>query len=132
METVNLILPIVDCRRNLQMIQDYLEVKCAQEPQALMERMTELSSLLATSAQTMSSIKFKVVDAVGLATEEAFRQKYPPSMAKAYAEGKCAELMADYELANRQNACITHTLDGLRTILSFTKQELYHSNTQPH
>lgn len=132
METPNLILPISTCRSNLQMIQDFLEVKVAQEPQALMEHMTELASLLATSAQTMSSIKFLVTDAVGLATQEAFRQKYPPSMAKAYAEGICAELIADYELANRQNAAITHTLDGTRSILSFTKSELYHSNTQTH
>jgi len=132
MENANLILPIASCRANLQCIQDYLELKCAQEPQALMERLTELSSLLSTSAQTMSSIKFVVVDAVGLATQEAFRLKYPPSMAKSYAEGKCAELIANYELANRQNAAITHSIEAVRSILSFTKQELYHANTQTH
>ena len=130
MENANLIIPIAMCRLNLQMIQDYLGVPFAQEPSALMGRLNELSSLLGTSAQTMSSIKFIALDAVGLATQEAFRLKYPPSMAKAYAEGKCAEIIANSELANRQNAAITHQIEAVRSILSFTKQELYHSNTQ--
>ena len=132
MEQPNLILPMSSCRMNMQMIQDYLDTKCAQEPSALMERMNELASLLATSAQTQASVKFHLTDAVGFATQEAFKQKYPPSMAKSYSEGICAELIAEYELACRHNACITHSLDSLRSILSFTKQELYQSNIQTH
>lgn len=132
MSEANLILPISLCRSNMQCVQDTLEIKTAQEPNALMERMTELASLLATSAQTMSSIKFHLTDALGIAMQQAFKDKYPPSMAKTFAEGKCAELISDYELSNRQNACLTHTIDALRSILSFTKQELYNSNIQTH
>lgn len=127
---MNLILPISTCRSNLQAIQDTMETPVAQEPNALMERINEYASLLATSAQTMSSIKFHLSDAIGQAMEEAFKLKYPPSMAKAYAEGRCAELVSDYELSNRQNAALTHAIDGIRSILSFTKQELFHSNNQ--
>jgi len=132
MENANLILPISTCRANMQMIQDTMELKTGQEPSLIIERMTEFASLLATSAQTMSSIKFHLTDALGFAITDAFKDKYPPSMAKTYAEGRCAELIADYELSNRQNAALTHSLDSLRSILSFTKQELYQSNLQTH
>lgn len=130
MNEINLILPVSTCRANLQYIQDTLDLKCAQEPSALMDRMNELASLLATSAQTQASIKFHLTDALGFAMIDAFNQKYSPNMAKVYAEGRCSELISDYELSSRQNACITHSLDSLRSILSFTKSELYHSNIQ--
>lgn len=126
----NLILPISSCRANAQAIQDTIDVPCAQEPQALMERLNELCSLLATSAQTVASYQHHVETEMFTAIQEAHRQEYAPSMAKVFAEGRCAEIRAEMKLSERQNAAIVHQIDSVRSILSFTKQELYHANTQ--
>ena len=127
---MNLILPISSCRANLSAIQTSLEITVQQEPSALMERLNELSSLLGTSAQVLSSYQFHVDTARLNAVTIAKREGYSGNMAKDFIEGTCAEIRAEMKLAERQNAALVHSIESVRSILSFTKSELYHSNTQ--
>ena len=127
---MNLILPIDNCRQIVADIQVILEQKVAQEPSTLMEYLNDLSSMLGTSAQIISSVQYHVESASLISVSEAKKDGYSPQMAKVFIEGRCAEIRALYKLAERQNAALVHRIDATRSILSFTKQEMYHSNTQ--
>lgn len=124
----NLILPVLNCRENMRDIQTRLTAELPQEPNALMEHLRDLSSLLATSAQTVASLQFHLNNEKLNAVMKAKQAGYSPAMAKVYIEGLTAEIGAEYKLSERQNAAIVHQIEATRSILSFTKQELFASN----
>lgn len=127
---INLILPVSSCRANLAAIQTTLEEVVPQEPNALMNRLNELASILGTSAQVLSSYQFHLDTLRFTAVQEAKQQGYSGNMAKEFIEGRCAEIRAEYRLAERQNAALVHVIESVRSILSFTKSEIFHSNIQ--
>lgn len=127
-----LILPIESCRANTAAIISTLEEVCPQEPQRLIQRLNELAAILGTSAQLVASYQFHVDSNRFIAVQEAKKAGYTGNMAKDYIEGRCAEIRAEMRLSERQNAAITHSIESVRSILSFTKQEMYSSNLQTH
>ena len=130
MSEFNIILPVSSCRANLLAITSTLEIQPPQEPNQIIERLNDLASLLGTSAQTVASYQYHVDTEKFIAVQEAKKQGYAPSMAKDYAEGRCAQIRAESKLAERQNAALVHAIDITRSILSYTKQELFASNLQ--
>ena len=55
--------------------------------------------------------------------EEAIKAFKTPSVINALASARCAELNALLVYCERLNAAITHSIDGLRSILSNLKEE---------
>lgn len=126
----NLILPMDSCAQNMQFIQDKVSESISQEPNHLMEYLQECSSLLGTSAQTVASLQHHMNTEKLFAVEQAKREKYSGNLAKAFIEGRTAEIGALLKLSERQNAALTHRIDAIRSILSFTKEELFNANRQ--
>ncbi len=128
--TESIILSISSCRANLSAIQSTLEEVPPQDPNKLMERLNDLASLLGTSSQLMASYQFHVDGNRLIAVQEAHKNGYKGNMCKDYVEGRCAEIRAEFRMAERQNACITHSIDAARSILSYLKQENFTANLQ--
>lgn len=130
MNEINLILPVSTCRANLAAIQSSLEEVVPNEPNKLMERLSELSSLLGTSAQVLSSYQFHVDTLRFEAVKSAKDNGYSGLMAKDYCEGYCAELRGELKLAERQNAALVHCIDSGRSLLSYQKADNFNTNLQ--
>lgn len=64
------------------------------------------------------------------ASSEAQKQYYSPMLAKDYVAAKCATECHAYELAERINRAITHSLEILRSVLSAEKTQLAYLNNQ--
>lgn len=97
----------------------------------------QISSWIAFSGDMMSNTKRLWRKEIARAYESYVFSKaaqnlvISPSMATKYAEAKSGDWEADYELCERVNRTLTHTLEFLRTVISALKQEKYSSNFQP-
>lgn len=130
MSETNLILPVSSCRANLSAIQSSLEEVTPNEPNKVIDRLNELSSLLGTSAQVLSSYQFHVDTMRFEAVKQAKDSGYSGNMAKEFCEGYCAELRSELKLAERQNAALVHCLDAGRSLLSYIKADNFNTNMQ--
>lgn len=92
---------------------------------AVAYQIVDLTALLGTSASVMSSLFFKKEKAK-LQVFEAIAgdgTKITPSLQKAMVDAKCGGYGSAYEYADRLQSALVHSIDGLRSVLSWIKSE---------
>jgi hypothetical protein len=94
-----------------------------ESPADVMDHIGTLAALLATSSYVVAAsekyYKLKVAD---LLMEPKFAA-YPSMEKKMICEGKASEELELMRLTERQNKAITHKIDGLRSIISYIKED---------
>jgi hypothetical protein len=127
---MNHILTVEMCRTNVEAIKFEMDKICPQEPQALMIRLNDMASLISLAAQTTASLQYHFDTASMNAVQIAKKEGYSPAMAKTYINGYCAEIGSLYKYSERLGAGLVHIIDGVRSILSYCKQENFAANMQ--
>lgn len=94
----------------------------------LVERITLLNQYLAYTSELMADAKFYLDAKKGKVSEEIFSDEkfknLSPTKSKSLIEGRCALENRIYVRVERLNRTVTHQLEGLRSQLSFLKQQM--------
>ena len=104
----------------------------------LANRIAELTALFPASYNTLaackwyeqSAYKYEVhlyADELKQRAGEVHKPLVAPSILRDYLKSRTAELQALYERADRTNAALTHTIEGMRSILSKVKEDRRHA-----
>lgn len=101
----------------------------------LMDYLSELSALQALATETQASAKFHKMQAVKVELDKQLRYEIndekskaiAPSIAKLRAESNVAEWVGLCDYTERLSHNISHSIDAVRTKLSFLKNELNYS-----
>lgn len=118
-----------DCMNEWKMcasIRERLDVTVERENgDAVASMLVDYNALLGTSAGALSSLWFrkeaarlKVLEVI-----EAQGSKITPSLQRDLINAKCAGYGAAFEYADRLNSALVHSIDGLRSVLSWLKLE---------
>ena len=118
-----------ELEKNLDAIDDFISIKIdVDDPVLIKGLLADTVSFLATSTKLQSSCKYwldtsrKEVFANETVQESLF--KLSSSLQKQLVDSYLATELSMYELAQRQNAFLTHNLHVLRSLLSFAKVEM--------
>lgn len=112
-----------------QSIFAYLETEYNSEPSVIQDRIAKLNIYLARSAQIMAEAERDLAEAKAIKIQQAL-EIYPSLQASVFNElvkSKLKDEQYTYTLANRLNSAIVHTLDSLRSQLSFMKAEIFNN-----
>jgi hypothetical protein len=88
-------------------------------------QLVDLNALLGTSAAVLSAMWFRKEDARRRVLEVIAETgtKITPALQRDLVNGKCAGYGAAYEYADRLNSGVVHSIDSLRSVLSWLKLE---------
>lgn len=116
---------------NIELIKSTIESFQGVDIELCMDYLNEIVSLQATATETLASAKYHHLEAIN---EELDRQarlmgndKVAPSIKKMRAEAMCREWEYVECLCERLCANISHTIDAVRTKISYYKQEMSNS-----
>jgi hypothetical protein len=102
------------------------------EANAIVDYLATVVSLQALATETQASAKYWLLDATNDQLDEQAKKakefKIPPSIAKMRADSKCRDWHYVYEKATRYSSNISHTIDAVRTKISYLKQEMNNTN----
>jgi hypothetical protein len=98
--------------------------------EGLQGQLLRLSALIGLSAELKARAVADLKTAHLIAYSTHKSKDLPASIFKTVIEGEAAEAHGKLELADRLNAGLTHAMDGIRTIISFRKDEMKNSNFQ--
>lgn len=115
-------------KSNLELIRNTIENFNGLDTNATLDYLHEITALQATATETQASAKYWLLSAIN---DELSRQaklvgneKIAPSIKKMRADAMCREYHYLYELAQRYSSNISHTIDAVRTKISYLKQEM--------
>ena len=106
----------------------------AQDGQVLYAYLIDLTNKQARANFIMAEYKRKMrhekaANYIALSKSQYSKQQYyAPSLAKDYIDAQSSEVSFVFDLAERLSRCCTHTMDGLRTIISSLKSERMAAN----
>ena len=106
----------------------------AQDGAALYAYLIDLTNKQARANFIMAEYKRKMrqekaANYIALSKSDHANQKYySVSLARDYIDAQSSEVSYVYDLAERLSRCCTHTMDGLRTIISSLKSERMAAN----
>lgn len=86
-------------------------------------KLLKLTQLMGLSAETKASAK-KLLNMKEKMIFEMMDKKMPPSVQVRFLNSECFEENAILEYSDRLNAALTHSIDGLRSVMSLHKQEM--------
>lgn len=92
-------------------------------------KLIALTQVTGLSAEAMASAK-KILHQKEITVMQVINPEIPPSMQSKRLSAECFEEQALLTYADRLNSAITHTCEGLRTVISLYKQELQSSLIQ--
>jgi|Laugrespbdmm15sd_2_1035082.scaffolds.fasta_scaffold79509_2 hypothetical protein len=118
-----------ELEKNLDAIDDFISVKIdVDDPVLIKGLLADTVSFLATSTKLQSSCKFWLEtsrkEVFGNKTVQNSLFKLSSSLQKQLVDSYLANELSMYELSQRQNAFLTHSLEALRSLLSFAKSEM--------
>lgn len=102
-------------------MQLFIEAEPPTEPQAISQRMSELSVRMARSGYLLSKAKYEQELAMLKASRLKDLIPLAPSIQKEILRASCAE---ENKVVNRINRTCVHQVDILRTQLSFEKEQM--------
>lgn len=109
-----------NCKRIQELIEKPVNRDNINEVQ---DKLIDLAAMSSLSAETVAAAN-KILKKTQEIMITRFRSSnLPASILKLQIDGKCAEEFAMFTLADRLNAAITHSIDSLRTIVSYAKTE---------
>ena len=109
-----------------QEIQDFLEFKVSDEPNILVDRLSEINSYIATSGKLLADAKYLLDEKM----EKAFIvyddkiSNMPPSVATKFISSLCKEENYLVNWSERLNRSLVHIGDNTRTQVSWAKEEM--------
>lgn len=113
------------------------------DPGETMNYLQKLCSVQSLCSETQASAKYRLLEAQDEWTERILRAeingyegkdvtvksiRFAPSIAKMRADAKCRQMHYLYERALRLSSSLSHTIDAVRTKISYIKQEMYNGN----
>jgi hypothetical protein len=115
-EDITQCLDLID--RALTVIHDH------NNPDEVSGKITEYVTLLAMTAEMFASSKNLMKVEQGKLAEQYSKSGLGANERKQIIEGKTADLIYLVDKTDRQNAALTHAIDGLRSQLSFIKADM--------
>ena len=119
----------------LEYTEDFLCARVNTESgEAIAAKLEECISLYASSANVLAACRWYMdaafrqevhlyADELKSRAGDTFKPLVAPSILNAYLKSRCAEWSALYTRAERQNAGLTHSMEGLRSLLSKLKED---------
>ena len=97
--------------------------------ESVKNKLLGLTQLMGLSAEANASAR-KILSMKELSVLQKIDKTLSPSIQKEFLSAECFEEEALWEYSDRLNAAITHTIDGLRTVISLYKIEMENSLKQ--
>lgn len=94
------------------------------DPDGLVGKISELTSLIPSSAQAVAVSEMIYNEKIGELMENEQFSKMSATDKKLLFQGKASKEIALMTYSERLNKGITHAIDGYRSILSFVKSEM--------
>lgn len=113
---------------NIEIIKTTIENSNGLDISMCIDYLGEITSLQCLGTETEASAKYLLLEAINNELDRQAKllnnDKIAPSIKKLRADAMCREYHYIYELASNYNRDISHTIDAIRTKISFYKQEL--------
>ena len=117
---------------NLSVIKLTIENFNGLDTYAIIEYLGEITALQALATETQAAAKFHLLCAIDAELDRQARlngnDKVAPSIKKMRVDAKCKEWHYLYELCQRYSSNISHTIDAVRTKISYLKQEMQNNH----
>lgn len=112
---------------NLAMIMDTIQDFQDVQDNQLLDYLGRITSLQASAIETQASAKYWLLEAINIElTRQANAlkdEKIPPSIAKMRADAMVRDWHYVYEKCERCSRAISHTIDSVRTKISYIKNQ---------
>lgn len=113
---------------NIEIIKVTIENFNGLDTSALLDYLGEIVSLQSTATENQATAKYHLLSAINNELDRQAKlmnsEKIAPSIKKMRADAMCKEWHYIYEITERQSRTISHTIDAVRTKISYLKQEL--------
>lgn len=112
-----------DAMSDVEYVDSIIAAERKKDPEALFTDLDTLTQWLARSGELVSDAEFYYDLVLGYFTEQtALTNNFPPSVTSSIARGKAADVKRIYRRIERQNRALVHTIDALRTLMSYQKE----------
>ena len=116
-------------KEEAQKIQDYLDITISNDPQELIERISTLMGFLSRTgsmlAQAKKALRAKKTQEINLTIVSIAKASHlSATVQNALLDSICEEESFFVDWLDRINRACTHQIDGLRSLLSYAKEEL--------
>ena len=120
---------ISDLKDEAQKIQSYLEITCSDSPEEVVERIKDLSVFMARSGEMLAQAKKilrakKTSEISNTIIKIAKESHLSATVQNALLDSICEEESFVVDHIERINRTCTHQSDALRSILSYSKEEM--------
>lgn len=120
--------------RSLEQLRDkanlmtaYLEKKCGNDPELIMERMENLSVMLIQSGECLADAKYHqdqvVHSTITKALTEAYQDRLSATLIKDFVRATAKDYNYLVTMFDRINSACVHQIDSLRSVLSYIKAQ---------
>lgn len=117
-----------DLKVKAQRMQDYLEKKMEEDPYKLIERMGNLTVMVAQTCSMLADAKYYqdtlINGAIMDSLKKAYEEKLSPSTINKFVTTAAKEQNYLVNWIDRLNSAAVHQLDGIRSIVSYKKAEM--------
>ena len=110
-----------------QMIDDFLNITCSEDPNECVERGLDLMAYLARTSKMLADAKFHKDNAIKDSILNEVKLEYPASIMKQLIDSTCKRENYLVNWIDRLNSTVVHQLDFLRTVISKAKSEQFAS-----
>ncbi len=118
----------VTLAKEVDQIYTFIKLGLDRDPQGLMAELDTRGQYLARSAEIVADAQILLDKKRGEVAEKHLGTEESWNIVKHVIEAQCSDEKKLYVLAERLNATLCHQMDGIRTLLSFAKEELRNSH----
>lgn len=115
-------------QENLVLMANTIEAFNSLDVAKTLDYLSEVVSLQSTATETQASAKYHLLQAINAELDRQAnllkRDDIAPSIKKMRADSMCAEWHYIYEKCVRYSSNISHTIDAVRTKISYLKSEM--------
>lgn len=105
----------------------FLEKKCGNDPELIMERMENLSVMLIQSGECLADAKYHqdqvVHSTITKALTEAYQDRLSATLIKDFVRATAKDYNYLVTMFDRINSACVHQIDSLRSVLSYIKAQ---------
>ena len=115
-------------QENLVLMANTIEAFNSLDVSKTLDYLSEIVSLQSTATETQASAKYHLLKAINAELDRQAKllkkDDIAPSIKKMRADSMCAEWHYIYEKCVRYSSNISHTIDAIRTKISYLKSEM--------
>lgn len=113
---------------NIEVIKTTIDNFNGLDTMSILDYLGEITSIQCLGTETEASAKYLLLEAINNELDRQAKllnsDKIAPSIKKMRADAMCREWHYIYELSSNYNRDITHTIDAVRTKISYLKTEI--------